>query len=170
MLAPIHFFSSRFCRTVTITCRPEIWLFMIEDRVWSSFHILVLLTYRLREAQEEISRLRIRCGLVDDYERKIQNLRDELYLSSSIKPRPVLDTRYVNTRLWQKNGFVFLTSFLFFYLDIFYYLVYFIRTTLDFFHFLNFIITNLYILFIIFLSVILTTLNSFKCLSYSIIK
>lgn len=107
-------FSSRFCRTVTITCRPEIWLFMIEDRVWSSFHILVLLTYRLREAQEEISRLRIRCGLVDDYERKIQNLRDELYISSSIKPRPVLDTRYVNTRLWQKNGFVFLTSFLFF--------------------------------------------------------
>ncbi|XP_025086837.1 mitochondria-eating protein-like isoform X2 [Pomacea canaliculata] len=46
----------------------------------------------LREAQEEISRLRIRCGLVDDYERKIQNLRDELYLSSSVKPRPVLDT------------------------------------------------------------------------------
>ncbi|XP_025086839.1 mitochondria-eating protein-like isoform X4 [Pomacea canaliculata] len=47
---------------------------------------------KLREAQEEISRLRIRCGLVDDYERKIQNLRDELYLSSSVKPRPVLDT------------------------------------------------------------------------------
>lgn len=41
---------------------------------------------KLADAQDEVSRLRIRCGLVDDYERKIQNLRDELYVSSSIKP------------------------------------------------------------------------------------
>ncbi|XP_076468506.1 mitochondria-eating protein-like isoform X1 [Babylonia areolata] len=42
----------------------------------------------LADAQDEISRLRIKCGLVDDYERKIQNLRDELFLSS-VKPRPL---------------------------------------------------------------------------------
>ncbi|KAK7500618.1 hypothetical protein BaRGS_00008193 [Batillaria attramentaria] len=42
----------------------------------------------LADAQDEISRLRIRCGLVDDYERKIQNLRDELYVSSSTMKPP----------------------------------------------------------------------------------
>lgn len=57
-----------------------------------------LVTSRLADAQDEISRLRIKCGLVEDYERKIQNLRDELYLSSVSKPRPLPplpDTRYV---------------------------------------------------------------------------
>ena len=57
-----------------------------------------LVNSRLADAEDEISRLRIKCGLVEDYERKIQNLRDELYLTSVSKPRPLpplLDTRYV---------------------------------------------------------------------------
>ncbi|KAL8622224.1 hypothetical protein ACOMHN_043747 [Nucella lapillus] len=43
----------------------------------------------LADAQDEVSRLRLRCGMVDDYELKIQTLRDELYLSSVGKPRPL---------------------------------------------------------------------------------
>ncbi|XP_070197316.1 mitochondria-eating protein-like isoform X2 [Littorina saxatilis] len=43
----------------------------------------------LADAHDEISRMRIRCGLVDDYERKIQTLKDELYFSTVGKPRPV---------------------------------------------------------------------------------
>lgn len=56
---------------------------------------------RLADAHDEISRMRIRCGLVDDYERKIQTLKDELYFSTVGKPRPVSlpdpmpDYRYV---------------------------------------------------------------------------
>ncbi|KAK7097083.1 mitochondria-eating protein-like isoform X4 [Littorina saxatilis] len=44
---------------------------------------------KLADAHDEISRMRIRCGLVDDYERKIQTLKDELYFSTVGKPRPV---------------------------------------------------------------------------------
>ena len=57
-----------------------------------------LVNSRLADAEDGISHLRIKCGLVEDYERKIQNLRDELYLTSVSKPRPLpplLDTRYV---------------------------------------------------------------------------
>ncbi|XP_046579442.1 mitochondria-eating protein-like isoform X1 [Haliotis rubra] len=35
----------------------------------------------LADAQDEIAKLRVRAGLVDDYERKMRNLRDELSLS-----------------------------------------------------------------------------------------
>ncbi|XP_067663181.1 mitochondria-eating protein-like isoform X4 [Haliotis asinina] len=36
---------------------------------------------KLADAQDEIAKLRVRAGLVDDYERKMRNLRDELSLS-----------------------------------------------------------------------------------------
>lgn len=57
--------------------------------------LVIAVPYRLTEAQDETSRLRIKVGLVDDYERKIQNLREELYQTSGSKPRPLFDTGYV---------------------------------------------------------------------------
>ena len=54
---------------------------------------------RLADAQDEIARLRIKCGLVDDYERRVQSLKDQLYLSSLSKPAPrplpLSEPRYV---------------------------------------------------------------------------
>lgn len=40
-----------------------------------------MVVFRLADAQDEIAKLRVRAGLVDDYERKMRNLRDELSLS-----------------------------------------------------------------------------------------
>ncbi|XP_076468509.1 mitochondria-eating protein-like isoform X4 [Babylonia areolata] len=58
-----------------------------SDKMFTDLEVKEL-RRKLADAQDEISRLRIKCGLVDDYERKIQNLRDELFLSS-VKPRPL---------------------------------------------------------------------------------
>lgn len=40
---------------------------------------------RLADAQDEIHKLRSKAGLVDDYERQVRNLRDELSLASTKK-------------------------------------------------------------------------------------
>lgn len=40
---------------------------------------------RLADAQDEIHKLRSKAGLIDDYERQVRNLRDELSLASTKK-------------------------------------------------------------------------------------
>ncbi|XP_076446859.1 mitochondria-eating protein-like [Babylonia areolata] len=56
-----------------------------SDKVFTELEVKEL-KRKLADAQEEIVRLRIQCGLAEDYERKVQTLRDGLYLSSGSKP------------------------------------------------------------------------------------
>ena len=51
-------------------------------------HVLTFVSVvmiRLADAQDEIVKLRAKASLVDDLERQVRNLKDELYLSSSKK-------------------------------------------------------------------------------------
>ena len=58
---------------------------------------MFVMGFRLADAREEISRLQARCGVVEDYERKVQKLRDELYLNAVDKGHylPSPEPRYI---------------------------------------------------------------------------
>ena len=53
------------------------WLFQLFD--------ITFVVVRLADAQDEIVKLRAKASLVDDLERQVRNLKDELYLSTSKK-------------------------------------------------------------------------------------